>query len=402
MAGCNIVITSFAVLRNDTDFLTNSLSYLCAVLDEGHLLKNPSTVTAKAARRIRAKHKLILSGTPVQNRVQELWAAFDFLMPSFLGSEREFQKEYAKVIGESLREGEEKLLVGEARRKLKQLHQQVLPFILRREKKDVLDELPDKIVSDMVCELSGVQRRMYKAFIARKEELVGTGDSNAFKALLYLRLLCVHPDLVKGKGGEDEDEEDLGLGGGGKIEDSGKLMALKELLGSSGVAGTDGAGIMAADNDASVVYVNAAFEEKEIEKEDKQTAVEGEEEEKAEEVSPFAANETSMYHELTHSSQQDVQELADAANSKVVRKDGKANKIIVFAQHTRSLDVVEKYLLEPFFPNLKYLRLDGSVAPGLRVGIATKFNDDEDVKLMLLTTKVSPLICCRERVATLT
>ena len=129
------------------------------MLDEGHLLKNPNTATAKAARKVRAKHKVILSGTPVQNRVQELWAAFDFLMPNFLGSERTFQREYGKVIGESLKEGEEQLLVGEAKVKLKQLHQQVLPFILRREKKDVLSELPNKVITDIGKERAGRAKR---------------------------------------------------------------------------------------------------------------------------------------------------------------------------------------------------------------------------------------------------
>ena len=140
----NLVVTSYAVMRSDIDFLTEIGGLSTLVLDEGHLLKNPNTATAKAARRFRATHKLILTGTPVQNRVEELWATFDFLMPSFLGSAKKFMREYGKIIGDSLSDGEEALMGGEAREKLKALHQQVLPFILRREKKDVLKELPAK------------------------------------------------------------------------------------------------------------------------------------------------------------------------------------------------------------------------------------------------------------------
>jgi TATA-binding protein-associated factor len=379
--GVNLIVTSYAVLRNDTELLTADTTYLCTFLDEGHLLKNPNTATSQAARSIRSKHKFILSGTPVQNRVQELWAAFDFLMPNFLGSEREFQTEYGKVIGESLHEGEEKLLVGEAKVKLKQLHQQVLPFILRREKKDVLNELPDKIITDLVCELSDVQKRMYRSFCAKKDQIVGSSENNAFKALLYLRLLCVHPSLVVGcKQGEEEEDDSgaldfLGEDDAGsrcdKLEHSGKLLALKELISTSGIAGLEGTGVVGADNDTSSVFVAASLEEKEFAAEDKQTVEEGEAEEKAEE--------------------EEMQERADAANSSVARKDGKSNKCLIFAQHTKSLDVVERYLLNPCFPNMKYLRLDGKVAAGDRFGITQRFNEEEDVKLLLLTTKVGGL-----------
>ena len=68
------------------------------VLDEGHLLKNPKTLTAKAARKLRSQHRLILSGTPIQNNVNELWSAFDWLMPNYLGNEREFANQYGRFI----------------------------------------------------------------------------------------------------------------------------------------------------------------------------------------------------------------------------------------------------------------------------------------------------------------
>lgn len=93
----NIIVTNYSVMRQDISVLSKRLWTFC-VLDEGHLLKNPKTATARAARSLRSYHKLILTGTPIQNRVNELWAIFDFLMPNFLGTEKVFVREYAKPI----------------------------------------------------------------------------------------------------------------------------------------------------------------------------------------------------------------------------------------------------------------------------------------------------------------
>jgi SNF2 family DNA or RNA helicase len=98
MSDINFVVTSYSVLRGDLARLEKPVWEYC-VLDEGHLLKNPKTATAMAARKIRSRHRLVLTGTPVQNRVSELWATFDFLMPNFLGSHAYFSKVYAGPIG---------------------------------------------------------------------------------------------------------------------------------------------------------------------------------------------------------------------------------------------------------------------------------------------------------------
>jgi TATA-binding protein-associated factor len=104
-----------------------------------------------AARLIRSHHRLILTGTPVQNRVNELWATFDFLMPNFLGSHSHFSKVYGNPIGRGQQPGASAHVIQSSMDKLKLLHQQVLPFILRREKDQVLKELPPKCITDMPC-----------------------------------------------------------------------------------------------------------------------------------------------------------------------------------------------------------------------------------------------------------
>ena len=140
----NLVIASYDIVRNDIDFFA-TLRWNYCVLDEGHVIKNGKTKSSKAIKQLIANHRLILSGTPIQNNVLELWSLFDFLMPGFLGSEKQFQARYSKPIlasrdaKASSKEQEGGALAMES------LHRQTLPFLLRRMKEDVLKDLPPKI-----------------------------------------------------------------------------------------------------------------------------------------------------------------------------------------------------------------------------------------------------------------
>lgn len=159
----DIIILSYDILRNDIDFLKEIYFNYCA-LDEGHIIRNAKTKITLAAKMIRANHRLILSGTPIQNNVLELWSLFDFLMPGFLGTEKQFNQVYGKPILAakdpkcSSKEQEQGTLALEA------LHRQVLPFLLRRVKEDVLQDLPPKIIQDYYCELSPLQKQLYEDF----------------------------------------------------------------------------------------------------------------------------------------------------------------------------------------------------------------------------------------------
>ena len=112
----------------------------------------------------KSHHKLILTGTPVQNNVNELWAVFDFLMPNFLGTEAAFTKSFAKPIINGQVAGASPAAISLGMNKLKLLHQTVLPFILRREKQDVMKELPPKVITDIPCVLSQEQAALYRQF----------------------------------------------------------------------------------------------------------------------------------------------------------------------------------------------------------------------------------------------
>ena len=198
-----------------------------------------------SVKSVKAFHRLILSGTPIQNNVLELWSLFDFLMPGLLGSEREFNETYSKPIIASRnaknaeKDNERAALAVEA------LHKQVLPFILRRMKEDVLDDLPPKIIQDYYCDMSELQASLYKEYnketnleIQNKEE--HSSRNHIFQNLQYLRKVCNHPLLVlspenpeylkicielKAKGSDLHD-----------IKNAPKLLALRDLLTHCGIA----------------------------------------------------------------------------------------------------------------------------------------------------------------------
>lgn len=159
----NLIVASYDIIRKDIDYFS-TIQWNYCVLDEGHIIKNGKTKSSKAIKQLVANHRLILSGTPVQNHVLELWSLFDFLMPGFLGSEKQFQVRFSRPIlasrdaKSSPKEQEQGVLA------MEELHRQILPFLLRRVKEDVLKDLPPKITQDLLCELSPLQERLYEDF----------------------------------------------------------------------------------------------------------------------------------------------------------------------------------------------------------------------------------------------
>lgn len=240
----DVVITSYEVVRNDISGLQN-LNWFFCILDEGHIIKNAKTKLTKSVKMLRAQHRLILSGTPIQNNVLELWSLFDFLMPGFLGSEHTFNERFSKPILAN-RDGKSKN--GEAAAlALEALHKQVLPFLLRRLKEDVLNDLPPKIIQDYYCELSELQKNLYDEFSqsnalesaagvvesAGKEGKANGAQKHVFQSLQYLRKLCNHPALVM-KGDDKSIKAAFSkvgvkdhVGGLSDIQHAPKLLALK-------------------------------------------------------------------------------------------------------------------------------------------------------------------------------
>ena len=188
----DVVITSYALLRRDIEKLKN-INFRYVILDESQNIKNAMSQTAQAVKKLGATHKLALSGTPIENKLEELWSVFDFLMPGFLFSMADFNSRYVNPIMERQDKTVEK-----------RLKLQIYPFILRRMKRDVAKDLPDKVENIAYCELTDEQRDFYLQVLdSTKEELFKSIEQNGleksrlsiFSALLRLRQICCHPRL---------------------------------------------------------------------------------------------------------------------------------------------------------------------------------------------------------------
>lgn len=208
-----IVIISYKDIRSDINLIVDQHWNYC-ILDEGHLIKNYKLKTAIAVKRIQANHRLILSGTPIQNNVLDLWSLFDFLMPGYLGDRQWFDEHFSNVItkGFQISHRNSDNDMDTAQLKLKELHEQILPFILRRLKRDVLQELPPKIIQDLEVQFNpdGIQISLYEhfshtqqfqelsKFYHNQNENISNYKlpSAILQSLNYLRQLLIHPKLV--------------------------------------------------------------------------------------------------------------------------------------------------------------------------------------------------------------
>ena len=210
----DVIITSYALVRRDIEKL-QKYNFRYIILDESQNIKNALSQTAQAVKKLNGEHKLALSGTPIENKLEELWSVFDFLMPGFLMSVSEFNYRYVNPIMER---GDKTV---EKRLKL-----QIYPFILRRMKRDVAKDLPDKVENIAYCELTDEQKDFYLQVLdSTKEELFKSIEQNGleksrlsiFSALLRLRQICCHPRLY--------DKENVK-----HIMSSGKFEKLKVML----------------------------------------------------------------------------------------------------------------------------------------------------------------------------
>lgn len=187
----DILVTSYSLLQKDIE-IYEEVHFGYAILDEAQHIKNRGTRNAKSVKQIRARHRLILTGTPIENSLDELWSLFDFLMPGLLSSYERFLEKYIKSPIKPLNES------------LELLKRKVSPFILRRMKKDVLEDLPP--VSEIVyhCQLSDVQKDLYKSYAeSALEELKKLVKKEGFDkvqihvlaTLTRLKQICCHPAI---------------------------------------------------------------------------------------------------------------------------------------------------------------------------------------------------------------
>jgi len=211
IAVVDMVITSYALLRRDIDTL-REIKFSTAVLDEAQHIKNPETQNAQAAYALRANHRFVLTGTPMENSVRDLWSIMNFALPGYLGDRKDFRERYELPIARD-----------SAPDVQRRLSRRLQPFLLRRRKRDVAKDLPEKIEQVVLSSLTSQQRAAYDALL--REIQLGLGGSgknvNAgvqrmkmLTGLLRLRQVCC----------------DLRLVGIDKEEPSAKLDLLDELL----------------------------------------------------------------------------------------------------------------------------------------------------------------------------
>lgn len=195
MAEHDLVLTTYPLLWRDINALAAQRFHLL-ILDEAQMVKNAGGRSARALRRLQARHPLCMTGTPLENHLGELWAQFDFLMPGFLGDVRSFNARWRKPIEEN----------GETLR-AQLLAQRVRPFILRRRKQDVASELPPRTEVIQRVQLQGQQRELYEAVRTAADKQVrrvlqrqsfNGAQISILDALLKLRQVCCDPHLVKG------------------------------------------------------------------------------------------------------------------------------------------------------------------------------------------------------------
>jgi len=188
----DVTLTTYAVLRIDVDRLA-AQSWDTIVLDEAQAIKNESSQTARAAYLLRGAFRVALSGTPIENRLEELWSVMHFANPGLLGGRSDFQERYAIPVSN-----------GDASA-VARLHAKIRPFVLRRMKREVLPELPPRTDSILHVELDEVERAIYDSVrVATRKDIVtklaqGGGVLAVLEALLRLRQAACHPSLLPGQ-----------------------------------------------------------------------------------------------------------------------------------------------------------------------------------------------------------
>jgi non-specific serine/threonine protein kinase len=212
LAGCDLVVTTYAMLTRQP--WLQEVEWNLVAADEAQAVKNPGARQTKALKSLKAGARLALTGTPVENRLSDLWSLFDFLNPGLLGSAGDFAK-YAARLAKSAN--------GPSYAPLKRL---TSPYILRRLKTDrkVISDLPDKVESVSFCQLSKKQAALYEKIV---DDLAVALESGAggmarrgliLQTLMRLKQICNHPDQLNGAGGYD-------------LKDSGKFKRLAEICG---------------------------------------------------------------------------------------------------------------------------------------------------------------------------
>ncbi|EEA24894.1 DNA repair protein rhp26 [Talaromyces marneffei ATCC 18224] len=219
----HVLVTTYSGLQTYAPVLI-PVDWDCAILDEGHKIRNPNTSITIHCKELRTPHRLILSGTPMQNNLSELWSLFDFVFPMRLGTLVDFRNQFEFPIRQGGYANASNLQVQTAARCAETLKEAISPYLLQRFKVDVASDLPKKSEQVLFCKLSPLQRKAYEQFLNSQEcNSILAGRRQVLYGVDMLRKICNHPDLVTHK-------LFSATTGYGEPSKSGKMKVVKALL----------------------------------------------------------------------------------------------------------------------------------------------------------------------------
>ncbi|KAH8703452.1 putative DNA repair protein Rhp26/Rad26 [Talaromyces proteolyticus] len=219
----HVLVTTYSGLQTYAPVLI-PVEWECAILDEGHKIRNPNTSITIHCKELRTPHRLILSGTPMQNNLSELWSLFDFVFPMRLGTLVDFRNQFEFPIRQGGYANASNLQVQTAARCAETLKEAISPYLLQRFKIDVAADLPKKSEQVLFCKLSPLQRKAYEQFLNSQEcNSILAGRRQVLYGVDMLRKICNHPDLVTHKLFSSRADY-------GDASKSGKMQVVKALL----------------------------------------------------------------------------------------------------------------------------------------------------------------------------
>ena len=219
----HVLVTTYSGLQTYSDLLID-VDWGYAVLDEGHKIRNPNTAITIYCKELRTANRIILSGTPIQNNLTELWSLFDFVFPMRLGTLVSFRTQFETPIRIGGYANASNLQVETAIRCAEALKETISPYLLQRWKVDVAADLPKKTERVLFCELTALQRQQYQIFLDSEEmKSILAGKRHSLYGIDILRKICNHPDLVDHKRSAHKAQY-------GEPSKSGKMRVVKGLL----------------------------------------------------------------------------------------------------------------------------------------------------------------------------
>ncbi|KAJ1856956.1 DNA repair protein rhp26, partial [Coemansia sp. RSA 2703] len=334
----HIVVVTYSGLQIYRDLLL-SRRWGYAVLDEGHMIRNPDAEATLACKRLDTRHRILVTGTPIQNNLTELWSLFDFIFPGRLGTLPVFNNQFAVPITVGGYASANELQVRAAYRCACILRDLIDPYLLRRLKADVARDLPQKTEQVLFCRLTPMQRSAYKAFLRSNDmERILLGKLQMLFGVDVARKICDHPDLLL-----------LSTLGSARSTHKFANSIHKDALTDSG----DSPGLI--DNDS----------------EDEQGF--------------------DSLHAMQGELPADYGDWKKSGKLTVVRAllqmwKPQGHKVLIFCQTRQMLDIIERMVSS--LPDTAYRRMDGSTPVQHRTALVDEYNRDKNIFVFLLTTRV--------------